>query len=176
MGNCASQSAIEAPSTPEKQRSAAIDRQIAEDERNFKKECKILLLGSGESGKSTIVKQMKIIHLHGYSPDELLLYRSVVNRNVVESAQALVLAMRKFGLDCQHSANRVRYLSFLSLYLFSHRTNVSYGEALLARCANNSGIMFRRVSLTILRIIFCPSPCILGPDQPLPTPNTSNDA
>lgn len=117
MGNCTSQSAIEAPSTPEKLRSAAIDRQIAEDERNFKKECKILLLGSGESGKSTIVKQMKIIHLHGYSPDELLLYRSVVNRNVVESAQALVLAMRKFSLDCQNSANRVsQFLSCCSTH------------------------------------------------------------
>lgn len=114
MGNCTSQNAIEAPSTPEKQRSAAIDRQIAEDERNFKKECKILLLGSGESGKSTIVKQMKIIHLHGYSPDELLLYRSVVNRNVVESAQALVLAMRKFSLDCQNSVNRVSALPLVS--------------------------------------------------------------
>jgi guanine nucleotide-binding protein G(i) subunit alpha len=110
MGGCASRSAVEAPTTPEKLRSMAIDRQIAEDERNFKKECKILLLGSGESGKSTIVKQMKIIHLHGYTPEELLSYRSVVNRNVVESAHALVLAMRKFGFDCQHSANRVRSL------------------------------------------------------------------
>ncbi|KAF8319305.1 guanine nucleotide-binding protein alpha-3 subunit [Clavulina sp. PMI_390] len=95
------------PSTPEKLRSQAIDRQIAEDERNFKKECKILLLGSGESGKSTIVKQMKIIHLHGYSTEELVMYRAVVNRNIVESAQALILAMRKFGLDCELSENRV---------------------------------------------------------------------
>lgn len=110
MGNCASSSsADEAPSTPEKQRSLAIDRQIAEDERNFKKECKILLLGSGESGKSTIVKQMKIIHLHGYTQDELKMYRAVVNRNVVESAQSLVLAMRKFGMDCVHSSNRVSF-------------------------------------------------------------------
>lgn len=108
MGSCTSRNASEAPTTPDKLRSMAIDRQIAEDERNFKKECKILLLGSGESGKSTIVKQMKIIHLHGYTPDELLSYRSVVNRNVVDSAQALVFAMRKFGLDCQHSINRVR--------------------------------------------------------------------
>ena len=105
MGGCTSRNASEAPTTPDKLRSIAIDRQIAEDERNSKKECKILVLGSGNSGKSTIVQQMKAIH--GYTPDELLSYRSVVNRNVVGSAQALVFAMRKFGLDCQHSVNRV---------------------------------------------------------------------
>jgi guanine nucleotide-binding protein G(i) subunit alpha len=124
MGVCVSQMKDSA----EKERSDAIDRQIAEDERSFKKECKILLLGSGESGKSTIVKcvmffptpppppsssfigsdrQMKIIHQSGFSHDELLVYRSVVNRNLVESAQALVLAMRKLGVDCVHGANRV---------------------------------------------------------------------
>lgn len=74
----------------------AIDKQIEEDSRKFKKECKILLLGSGESGKSTIVKQMKIIHQNGYSKDELLLYRLTVIKNLVDSAQAIVLALRKF--------------------------------------------------------------------------------
>jgi len=54
MGVCVSQ----IQDSAEKERSDAIDRQIAEDERNFKKECKILLLGSGESGKSTIVKSV----------------------------------------------------------------------------------------------------------------------
>lgn len=36
------------------------------------------LVGSGESGKSTIVKQMKIIHQNGYSRDELMNFRQVV--------------------------------------------------------------------------------------------------
>jgi hypothetical protein len=35
-------------------------------------------IGSGESGKSTIVKQMKIIHQNGYSQDELLLFRLTI--------------------------------------------------------------------------------------------------
>ncbi|KAJ6596204.1 hypothetical protein DFH09DRAFT_1357354 [Mycena vulgaris] len=41
----------------DKARSDAIDRQITEDSKRCKKECKILLLGSGDSEKSTIVKQ-----------------------------------------------------------------------------------------------------------------------
>ncbi|KAF9520548.1 hypothetical protein BS47DRAFT_1357368 [Hydnum rufescens UP504] len=87
-------------------RSDAIDKQLEEDSRRLRKECKILLLGSGESGKSTIVKQMKIIHQNGYNQDELLLYRSVVNKNLVDSAQAIVNAMRKLGVDPELGANR----------------------------------------------------------------------
>lgn len=37
--------------------------------------------GSGESGKSTIVKQMKIIHQNGYSRDELLMFRLTIYKS-----------------------------------------------------------------------------------------------
>ena len=36
---------------------------------------KILILGTGESGKSTLVKQMKIIHNEGYSIDEMIQFK-----------------------------------------------------------------------------------------------------
>ncbi|CEH11777.1 g-protein alpha subunit [Ceraceosorus bombacis] len=102
MGNCFS-------STEEKEakeRSTNIDKQIEEDSRKFKKECKILLLGAGESGKSTVVKQMKIIHQNGYTPEELMLYRLTVIKNLVDSAQAIVLALRKFKLEPEVPDNR----------------------------------------------------------------------
>ena len=102
MGNCVS------PQDREAQlRSQEIDKQIEEDSRKLKKECKILLLGSGESGKSTIVKQMKIIHQNGYTRDELLVFRIVVWKNLIDSAQAILLAMRKIGVDPVDPANRV---------------------------------------------------------------------
>lgn len=62
--------------------------------------------GAGESGKSTIVKQMKIIHQNGYTKDELLLYRLTVIKNLVDSAQAIVLALRKFTLEPESPVNR----------------------------------------------------------------------
>lgn len=62
--------------------------------------------GSGESGKSTIVKQMKIIHQNGYTREELLLYRLTVLKNLVDSAQAIVLALRKFELEPSNIENR----------------------------------------------------------------------
>ncbi|CAG8815422.1 4197_t:CDS:2, partial [Gigaspora margarita] len=90
-------------------RSQQIDKQIEDDGRKVKKECKILLLGSGESGKSTIVKQMKIIHQNGYSKEELLHYRTVVYKNLVESAQTVVNAIRKFRLEPKKTMNRVYF-------------------------------------------------------------------
>ncbi|KAI0090848.1 G-protein alpha subunit [Irpex rosettiformis] len=101
MGNCVSSQDREA-----QQRSQEIDKQIEEDSRKFKKECKILLLGSGESGKSTIVKQMKIIHQNGYTPDELMTFRTTIYKNTLESAHHILLAMRKIGVDCQNPQNR----------------------------------------------------------------------
>lgn len=67
--------------------------------------------GAGESGKSTVVKQMKIIHQNGYTPEELMLYRLTVIKNLVDSAQAIVLALRKFKLEPEVPDNRVRVRS-----------------------------------------------------------------
>lgn len=49
--------------------------------------CGNVATGSGESGKSTVVKQMKIIHQNGYSKDELVLCRATVYK----SASTLLL-------------------------------------------------------------------------------------
>lgn len=65
------------------------------------------LSGSGESGKSTIVKQMRIIHKDGFPDSERATYRSIVYRNVLDSAQAIIVAMRKLGIDCTVYSNRV---------------------------------------------------------------------
>lgn len=98
MGACmSSSSAGDAPNSGEKT-SAAIDRQIEEDARRLKKECKILLLGSGESGKTTIVKQMKIIHQEGYSQEERLMFRPTIYKNVLDGAKALCEALAKLNM------------------------------------------------------------------------------
>ncbi|KAF5322853.1 hypothetical protein D9619_002293 [Psilocybe cf. subviscida] len=102
MGGCMS-----TPDTSAKERSDEIDRQIEEDGKRFKRDCKILLLGSGESGKTTIVKQMKIIHKEGFTKEELALYISIVHRNVFDSAVQVVSYMKKIGLECIEGGNRV---------------------------------------------------------------------
>ncbi|KAF7364093.1 Heterotrimeric G-protein alpha subunit [Mycena sanguinolenta] len=94
MGACASQS-----NRASKLRSDEIDRQLEEDSKRYRKECRILLLGSGESGKSTIVKQVKIIYQSGFTKEERLAYRKTIHKNVLDSAQALVEAIRKYGIE-----------------------------------------------------------------------------
>ncbi|BGP28170.1 hypothetical protein JCM10295v2_007157 [Rhodotorula toruloides] len=51
---------------------------------------KCLLLGPGESGKSTIVKQMRLVYSSPYTPTELLSFREVVFSNLLQSAQSLL--------------------------------------------------------------------------------------
>jgi len=54
---------------------------------------KLLLLGAGESGKSTLVKQMKIIHGDGYTQQELQSYKPTICDNLVHSMRAVLEAM-----------------------------------------------------------------------------------
>ncbi|KAF2760646.1 guanine nucleotide binding protein, alpha subunit [Pseudovirgaria hyperparasitica] len=89
----------------QRKRSQAIDRKLEEDSRRLRRECKILLLGSGESGKSTIVKQMKIIHQNGYTMEELALYRLTIFKNVIDCAKSLIGAMRQFDIDPENPGN-----------------------------------------------------------------------
>lgn len=46
----------------DKKRSAAISRQLKKDGKLEQKYIKLLLLGPGEAGKSTLIRQMQLIH------------------------------------------------------------------------------------------------------------------
>ncbi|EMP28471.1 Guanine nucleotide-binding protein G(k) subunit alpha [Chelonia mydas] len=54
---------------------------------------------AGESGKSTIVKQMKIIHEDGYSEEECKQYKVVVYSNTIQSIIAIIRAMGRLKID-----------------------------------------------------------------------------
>jgi len=73
---------------------------------------KLLLLGAGESGKSTIAKQMKILHLKGFTDDERLAYKSIIYNNVILSMKTLVTVAKdlniSIGRDVSDSADRLR--------------------------------------------------------------------
>ena len=81
------------------ERSRKIDRELAIDGEKASREVKLLLLGAGESGKSTIVKQMKIIHETGYSSEECLQYQPVVYSNTIQSLMAIIRAMGQLRID-----------------------------------------------------------------------------
>uniref|UniRef100_A0A2K6KTK5 Guanine nucleotide-binding protein G(i) subunit alpha-1 n=1 Tax=Rhinopithecus bieti TaxID=61621 RepID=A0A2K6KTK5_RHIBE len=86
------------------ERSKMIDRNLREDGEKAAREVKLLLLGAGESGKSTIVKQMKIIHEAGYSEEECKQYKAVVYSNTIQSIIAIIRAMGRLKIDFGDSA------------------------------------------------------------------------
>jgi len=51
---------------------------------------KLLLLGAGESGKSTFLKQMRILHGEGYDKEALMKFRSVVYSNIVKGMKVIM--------------------------------------------------------------------------------------
>lgn len=57
---------------------------------------KILLLGAGESGKSTIVKQLKYIHKLGLDAKEKAQVAQGLHQNVVECMKALIVQAKEF--------------------------------------------------------------------------------
>ena len=65
------------------------------------------LIGAGESGKSTIVKQMKIIHETGYSKEECEQYRPVVYSNTIQSLMAIIRAMGQLRINFGDSSRAV---------------------------------------------------------------------
>jgi len=88
------------------QASNNIDRQLQEWKRQRQKEVHLLLLGPGESGKSTILKQMRILHNSGYNDNERQQYKVVVHRNIVDCMCAILTAMENMGMPFNDS-NRI---------------------------------------------------------------------
>jgi len=78
-----------------------IDDQLHELRKKTRNEIKILLLGAGESGKSTFTKQIKIIHLGGFPEDERLHFKEVIFDNVMYAIKGLITAAEKHNLELQ---------------------------------------------------------------------------
>jgi len=73
--------------------SKQLEKYLREKQSDWKTEVKLLLLGPGESGKSTIFKQMKIIQDNGgFSNDELLSYKNVIYSNCVSQIRVILEA------------------------------------------------------------------------------------
>ncbi|XP_037388449.1 guanine nucleotide-binding protein G(t) subunit alpha-3-like isoform X1 [Pygocentrus nattereri] len=62
------------------------------------KSIKVLLLGAAEAGKSTIMKQMKILYRGGFSKEEQLEFRAVIYRNILQSALSVTSGMEQLQI------------------------------------------------------------------------------
>ncbi|KAL1960451.1 hypothetical protein VTO42DRAFT_7750 [Malbranchea cinnamomea] len=87
-------------------RNATIDKMIRNDKKYQDRTVKILLLGAGESGKSTIIKQMRIIHSGGFPLDERRQNRAVIYSNMVVAFKILLEIMRAEKIEYEHEETK----------------------------------------------------------------------
>ncbi|KAM8866584.1 guanine nucleotide-binding protein subunit alpha-14 [Synchiropus splendidus] len=83
-----------------------IEKQLRKDKKDSRRELKLLLLGTGESGKSTFIKQMRIIHGGGYSDEDKRSYAKLVFQNIYTSMQTMIRAMEALSISFSKSENQ----------------------------------------------------------------------
>ncbi|KAG6444206.1 hypothetical protein O3G_MSEX003240 [Manduca sexta] len=117
-----------------------IERQLRKDKRDARRELKLLLLGTGESGKSTFIKQMRIIHGSGYSDDDKRGFIKLVYQNIFMAMQSMIRAMDLLSIQYGNPSN-VEKAELISSIDFESVTTFEspYVEAIKALWAD-SGI------------------------------------
>ncbi|XP_022859330.1 guanine nucleotide-binding protein alpha-1 subunit-like isoform X2 [Olea europaea var. sylvestris] len=93
--------------TEEKSRTAQIERQIDQETKAEKHIQKLVLLGAGDSGKSTIFKQIKLLFLSGFDEEELKSYIPIIHANVYETIKILLDGSKDLS---QTEADSLKYV------------------------------------------------------------------
>lgn len=68
----------------------------------------LLAVGTGESGKSTFIKQMRIIHGSGYSEEDKKGFTKLVYQNIFTSVQSMIRAMDTLQIPYKYEHNKVK--------------------------------------------------------------------
>ncbi|XP_015278805.1 PREDICTED: guanine nucleotide-binding protein subunit alpha-11 [Gekko japonicus] len=89
---------------------AEIEKQLRRDKRDARRELKLLLLGTGESGKSTFIKQMRIIHGSGYSEEDKKGFTKLVYQNIFTAMQSMIRAMETLKILYKYEQNKANAL------------------------------------------------------------------
>lgn len=65
------------------------------------------MIGAGESGKSTVLKQMRLIHTKGFSNSERKQWKVIIFNNLVHAFQCIQGAMEEHEVRFHDSDNLV---------------------------------------------------------------------
>jgi len=74
----------------ERKLSRKLDKKLKEEGSVDKRIIKLLLLGPGESGKSTIYKQMRLLYLDGFSDDMRASLKQAIVSNLLDGTKAIL--------------------------------------------------------------------------------------
>jgi len=122
---------------PDGTESRKIDQMLTKHGRQLSQEYKLLLLGPGESGKSTVFKQMKIIQKNGgYKPEELATYKFIVYGNCITQMKVIVSAAMKLGIEMETDDTKARAARIAKLPAAGDAWNKQVGEDIRALWAD----------------------------------------
>jgi len=105
------------PDDPQRKVSREIDINLKHYDQKSKSVIKILLLGPGESGKSTIFKQFKILQdesNNGFTETELARYKTAVFANTITQMVILLMGAQKSQMRFETRAQMELAISFLT--------------------------------------------------------------
>ncbi|CAC5408086.1 G protein alpha q subunit,Guanine nucleotide-binding protein subunit alpha-11,Guanine nucleotide-binding protein G(q) subunit alpha [Mytilus coruscus] len=90
----------------QKRENKNIEKRIKRDKRDLQEEVKVLLLGTNQSGKSTLIRQLKIVHGVGFSEDEIRSFIVPIHHQIVTTIQDLIFAMDLLKIDYKNPENK----------------------------------------------------------------------
>ena len=97
-----------------KRESRKIDKELHKEKRRQRRQVKILLLGAGESGKSTFLKQIRIIEGDRFSEKAVQEFAATIRQNVVMGMKVLVDAREKLAVPWREPGSGGRALRVMS--------------------------------------------------------------
>jgi len=109
-------------------KSKKFDSKLHTRAKIMSEENKMLLLGPGESGKSTIFKQMKILGAGGYKEDELKSFKPIIASNCITQIQVLISQMPLLGIEYEDPENNARAERIAQLPTTADSWSSSVGE------------------------------------------------
>jgi GTPase SAR1 family protein len=86
----------------QKKNARKIEEYLKAEKKHYDKylrEPKLLLLGSSDSGKSTLLKQLKILHGGGFSQQEIQNSKRAIISNLIKDVKSLIEYIKKEGTE-----------------------------------------------------------------------------
>eukprot|EP00618_Florenciella_parvula_P032277 CAMPEP_0119464418 /NCGR_PEP_ID=MMETSP1344-20130328/25_1 /TAXON_ID=236787 /ORGANISM="Florenciella parvula, Strain CCMP2471" /LENGTH=352 /DNA_ID=CAMNT_0007496627 /DNA_START=332 /DNA_END=1390 /DNA_ORIENTATION=+ len=97
------------PVVPKDDQNDEVERMLQQAQEEENNHYKLLLLGAGESGKSTVVKQLKLIYKVKVSEKEKQEYASAIRGNTLECFRTVLEAMDTLNITCaDESINSIK--------------------------------------------------------------------
>lgn len=98
------------PKTEQGFQSSNVDAQLEEERRKAALDFKVLVLGAGESGKSTVIKQLRNVYLgkNAVSRAEIESYTSVLHTNTIQAMKLLIRACETLDIPLADSEEKAQ--------------------------------------------------------------------